>query len=157
MVPVSLAEVYLLQLNMRFPTLSSFQRVQPLLNVTVASLHPLTDQQVTPPTAPPSRRPHGDNIDVSLACLTPCLRLPQLFEVVNAGALAGGALQWAEFAHRMEQLSSFLLRRNDGSRMLNHASFREWLMWREEGQDDRFLCDPRYGFFFSPTVTETES
>lgn len=74
----------------------------------------------------------------------PCLRCPQLFEVVNAGALAGGALQWAEFAHRMEQLSSFLLRRNDGSRMLNHASFREWLMWREEGQDDRFLCDPRY-------------
>lgn len=45
-VPVSLAEVYLLQLNMRFPTQSSFQRVLPLLNVTVASLHPLTDQQV---------------------------------------------------------------------------------------------------------------
>lgn len=44
----------------------------------------------------------------------------------------------------MEQLSPFLLRRSDGSRMLNHASFREWLVWREEGQDDRFLCDPRY-------------
>uniref|UniRef100_A0A8P4GQR8 Tetratricopeptide repeat, ankyrin repeat and coiled-coil containing 2a n=1 Tax=Dicentrarchus labrax TaxID=13489 RepID=A0A8P4GQR8_DICLA len=112
-VPVSLAEVYLLQLNMRFPTQSSFQRVLPLLNVTVASLHPLTDQQ--------------------------------LFEVVNAGALNGGTLHWGEFAHRLEQLSSFLLRRNDGSRMLNHASFREWLMWREEGQDDRFLCDPRSG------------
>ncbi|XP_035511503.1 protein TANC2 [Morone saxatilis] len=112
-VPVSLAEVYLLQLNMRFPTQSSFQRVLPLLNVTVASLHPLTDQQ--------------------------------LFEVVNAGALSGGTLHWGEFVHRLEQLSSFLLRRNDGSRMLNHASFREWLMWREEGQDDRFLCDPRSG------------
>ncbi|XP_047428283.1 protein TANC2-like isoform X2 [Mugil cephalus] len=112
-VPVSLAEVYLLQLNMRFPTQSSFQRVLPLLNVTVASLHPLTDQQ--------------------------------LFEVVNAGALTGGTLQWAEFAQRLEQLSSFLLCRSDGSRMLNHASFREWLVWREEGQDDRFLCDPRSG------------
>lgn len=58
MVPVSLAEVYLLQLNMRFPTLSSFQRVQPLLNVTVASLHPLTDQQVTlsPSPSPAPRR-----------------------------------------------------------------------------------------------------
>uniref|UniRef100_A0A3Q2DZV0 Tetratricopeptide repeat, ankyrin repeat and coiled-coil containing 2a n=1 Tax=Cyprinodon variegatus TaxID=28743 RepID=A0A3Q2DZV0_CYPVA len=43
---------------------------------------------------------------------------------------------------RLEQLSSFLLRRSDGSRVLNHASFREWLVWREEGQDDRFLCDP---------------
>ena len=45
-VPVSLAEVYLLQLNMRFPTQSSFQRVLPLLNITAASLHPLTDHQV---------------------------------------------------------------------------------------------------------------
>ncbi|XP_039467267.1 protein TANC2 isoform X2 [Oreochromis aureus] len=112
-VPVSLAEVYLLQLNMRFPTQSSFQRVLPLLNVTVASLHPLTDQQ--------------------------------LFEVVNASTLTRGSLQWAEFSQRLEQLSSFLLRRSDGSRMLNHTSFREWLMWREEGQDDRFLCDPRSG------------
>uniref|UniRef100_A0A3B4XKI9 Tetratricopeptide repeat, ankyrin repeat and coiled-coil containing 2 n=1 Tax=Seriola lalandi dorsalis TaxID=1841481 RepID=A0A3B4XKI9_SERLL len=112
-VPVSLAEVYLLQLNMRFPTQSSFERVLPLLNITVASLHPLTDQQ--------------------------------LFEVVNAGALTGGSLQWAEFVQRLEQLSSFLLRRSDGSWMLNHASFREWLVWREEGQDDRFLCDPRSG------------
>ncbi|XP_026202522.1 protein TANC2 isoform X2 [Anabas testudineus] len=112
-VPVSLAEVYLLQLNMRFPTQSSFQRVLPLLNISVASLHPLTDQQ--------------------------------LFEMVNAGALTRGTLQWGEFVQRMEQLSSFLLRRSDGSRMLNHASFREWLVWREEGQDDRFLCDPRSG------------
>uniref|UniRef100_H2MR38 Tetratricopeptide repeat, ankyrin repeat and coiled-coil containing 2a n=1 Tax=Oryzias latipes TaxID=8090 RepID=H2MR38_ORYLA len=112
-VPVSLAEVYLLQLNMRFPTQSSFQRVLPLLNVTVASLHPLSEQQ--------------------------------LFEVVNAGSLEGGSMQWAEFEQRLEQLSFFLLRRRDGSRMLNHASFREWLMWREEGQDERFLCDPRSG------------
>ncbi|XP_028301823.1 protein TANC2-like isoform X2 [Gouania willdenowi] len=112
-VPVSLTEVYLLQLNMRFPTQSSFQRVLPLLNVTVASLHPLTDQQ--------------------------------LFEVVNAGALTGGTLQWVEFTQRLEQLSCFLLRRSDGSRMLNHTSFREWLVWREEGQNDRFLCDPRMG------------
>ncbi|CAB1452046.1 unnamed protein product [Pleuronectes platessa] len=112
-VPVSLAEVYLLQLNMRFPTQSSFQRVLPLLNITVASLHPLTDQQ--------------------------------LFEVVNSAALTGGTLQWDEFSQRLEQLSSFLLRRSDGSWMLNHASFREWLVWREEGQDGRFLCDPRSG------------
>ena len=40
-VPVSLSEVYLLQCNMKFPTQSSFDRVMPLLNVAVASLHPL--------------------------------------------------------------------------------------------------------------------
>ncbi|XP_072299762.1 protein TANC2 isoform X2 [Eucyclogobius newberryi] len=112
-VPVSLAEVYLLQLNIRFPTQSSFQRVLPLLNITAASLHPLTDQQ--------------------------------LFEAVNASAVAGGTLNWAEFAQRLDQLSPFLVWRSDGGRMLKHASFREWLVWREEGQDDRFLCDPRSG------------
>ncbi|CAL1588685.1 unnamed protein product [Knipowitschia caucasica] len=112
-VPVSLAEVYLLQLNIRFPTQSSFQRVLPLLNITAASLHPLTDQQ--------------------------------LFEAVNASAVEGGTLPWAEFSQRLEQLSPFLMWRSDGSRMLKHASFREWLVWRDEGQDDRFLCDSRSG------------
>lgn len=76
-------------------------------------------------------------------CLGSCVPILQLFEVVNAGSLEGGSMQWAEFEQRLEQLSFFLLRRRDGSRMLNHASFREWLMWREEGQDERFLCDPR--------------
>ena len=84
-----------------------------------------------------------DSIFHMLKCDCSSPLLLQLFETVNAGALTGGTLQWAEFVHRLEQLSSFLLQRNDGSRMLNHASFREWLMWREEGQDDRFLCDPR--------------
>lgn len=46
MVPVNLAEVYLLQCNMRFPTQSSFERALPLLNVALASLHPLTDEQI---------------------------------------------------------------------------------------------------------------
>ena len=45
-VPVNLAEVYLLQCNMRFPTQTSFERALPLLNVAVASLHPLTDEQI---------------------------------------------------------------------------------------------------------------
>lgn len=31
---------------MRFPTQSSFERALPLLNVAVASLHPLTDEQI---------------------------------------------------------------------------------------------------------------
>ncbi|KAJ4922723.1 hypothetical protein JOQ06_004001 [Pogonophryne albipinna] len=74
-----------------------------------------------------------------------CVFLLQLFEVVNASAVSGGLLSWGEFVQRMEQLNSFLLRRSDGSRMLNHSSFREWLMWREEGQDPRFLCEPRSG------------
>ena len=85
----------------------------------------------------------NETINLNYDCSSPVLL--QLFETVNATALTGGTLQWDEFSQRLEQLSSFLLRRGDGSWMLNHASFREWLVWREEGQDDRFLCDPRSG------------
>ncbi|XP_066554598.1 protein TANC2 isoform X2 [Amia ocellicauda] len=120
-VPVSLAEVYLLQCNMKFPTQSSFERVLPLLNVAVASLHPLTDEQI------------------HLA--------------INAGSVQG-TLEWDDFQQRMDNLSMFLIKRRDGTRMFVHPSFREWLIWREEGEKTKFLCDPRSGhtllaFWFS--------
>ncbi|XP_053469327.1 protein TANC2 isoform X2 [Ictalurus furcatus] len=121
-VPVSLAEVYLLLLNMRFPTQSSFERVLPLLNVAVASLHPLTDEQA--------------------------------LGAVNAGVVRGTALHWDDFQQRAELLAPFLTKRRDGTRMFVHASFREWLIWREDGEKTKFLCDPRSGhtllaFWFS--------
>ncbi|XP_043089816.1 protein TANC2 isoform X4 [Puntigrus tetrazona] len=121
-VPVNLAEVYLLQLNMRFPTQSSFERVLPLLNVAVASLHPLTDEQA--------------------------------YGAVNAGMVRGAAMEWEDFQQRSELLSPFLVKRRDGTRMFIHPSFREWLIWREDGEKTKFLCDPRSGhtllaFWFS--------
>ncbi|XP_072229326.1 protein TANC2 isoform X7 [Leuresthes tenuis] len=120
-VPVNLAEVYLLQCNMRFPTQSSFERALPLLNVAVASLHPLNDEQI--------------------------------FQAINAGSLQG-TLDWEDFQQRVDNLSVFLVKRRDGTRMFVHPSFREWLIWREEGEKTKFLCDPRSGhtllaFWFS--------
>ncbi|KAF7666204.1 hypothetical protein LDENG_00115900 [Lucifuga dentata] len=120
-VPVNLAEVYLLQCNMRFPTQSSFERALPLLNVAVASLHPLNDEQI--------------------------------YQAINAGSLQG-TLDWEDFQQRLDNLSVFLVKRRDGTRMFVHPSFREWLIWREEGEKTKFLCDPRSGhtllaFWFS--------
>ncbi|XP_051959100.1 protein TANC2-like isoform X2 [Xyrauchen texanus] len=120
-VPVSLAEVYLLQCNMRFPTQSSFERALPLLNVALASLHPLTDEQI--------------------------------YQAINASSVKG-TLEWEDFQQRMDNLSVFLVKRRDGTRMFVHPSFREWLIWREEGEKTKFLCDPRNGhtllaFWFS--------
>ncbi|OXU24414.1 hypothetical protein TSAR_008506 [Trichomalopsis sarcophagae] len=40
--PVSLAQIYLLHFNLRFPTAASFDKVQPLLGVCLAALYPLT-------------------------------------------------------------------------------------------------------------------
>ncbi|XP_069094099.1 protein TANC2 isoform X1 [Pleurodeles waltl] len=120
-VPVSLSEVYLLQCNMKFPTQSSFDRVMPLLNVAVASLHPLTDEHI--------------------------------YQAINAGSVEG-VLEWEDFQQRMENLSMFLIKRRDMTRMFVHPSFREWLIWREDGEKTKFLCDPRSGhtllaFWFS--------
>ncbi|XP_012691907.2 protein TANC1 isoform X2 [Clupea harengus] len=111
-VPVSLAELYLLQCNMRFMSNSAFERCMSVLNVALASLHPMTDEQ--------------------------------LFHAVNAGNVRG-ELPWEDFQQRMELLAGFLIRRRDKTRMFCHPSFREWLVWRADGESSDFLCDPRSG------------
>ncbi|KAL8183343.1 UNVERIFIED_CONTAM: Protein tanc1 [Gekko kuhli] len=109
-VPVSLSELYLLQCNMKFMTNSSFERALPVLNVVLASLHPLTDDQI--------------------------------FQAINAGQIHGEH-EWEEFHQRMEALSGFLIKRRDKTRMFCHPSFREWLVWRADGENTDFLCEPR--------------
>ncbi|CAN0230184.1 unnamed protein product [Bubo scandiacus] len=111
-VPVSLSELYLLQCNMKFMTNSAFERALPILNVALASLHPMTDDQI--------------------------------FQAVNAGQI-NGEQQWEDFSQRMEALSSFLIKRRDKTRMFCHPSFREWLVWRADGENTDFLCEPRNG------------
>ncbi|NXJ92262.1 TANC1 protein, partial [Corythaixoides concolor] len=111
-VPVSLSELYLLQCNMKFITNSAFERALPVLNVALASLHPMTDEQI--------------------------------FQAINAGQVKGEQ-QWEDFSQRMEALSCFLIKRRDKTRMFCHPSFREWLVWRAEGENTDFLCEPRNG------------
>ncbi|XP_009637315.2 protein TANC1 isoform X2 [Egretta garzetta] len=111
-VPVSLSELYLLQCNMKFMTNSAFERALPILNVALASLHPMTDEQI--------------------------------FQAINAGQITGEQ-QWEDFSQRMEALSCFLIKRRDKTRMFCHPSFREWLVWRADGENTDFLCEPRNG------------
>ncbi|TNN74533.1 Protein TANC1 [Liparis tanakae] len=111
-VPVSLSEVYLLMCRVSFPDKEAFERVLPVLNVALASLHPLTDEQ--------------------------------MFRALNAGSVRG-ELEWKDFQLRLDSLVGFMVRRRDGTRMLCHPSFREWLVWRADGESSDFLCDPRSG------------
>ncbi|XP_049574188.1 protein TANC1 isoform X2 [Syngnathus scovelli] len=111
-VPVSLSEVYLLMCRVNFPDKDDFERVLPVLNVALASLHPLTDEQ--------------------------------MFRALNAGNVRG-ELEWKDFQQRLESLAEFMVKRRDGTRMLCHPSFREWLVWRADGESADFLCDPRSG------------
>ncbi|XP_076011431.1 protein TANC1-like [Genypterus blacodes] len=111
-VPVSLSEAYLLMCRMSFPDREAFERVLPVLNVALASLHPLTDEQ--------------------------------MFRALNAGSVRG-EMEWKDFLQRLDSLAGFMVRRRDGTRMLCHPSFREWLVWRADGESNDFLCDPRSG------------
>ncbi|KAM5268269.1 protein TANC1 isoform 5-T9 [Hipposideros larvatus] len=111
-VPVSLSELYLLQCNMKFMTQSAFERALPILNVALASLHPMTDEQI--------------------------------FQAINAGHIHGEQ-GWEDFQQRMDALSCFLIKRRDKTRMFCHPSFREWLVWRADGENTAFLCEPRNG------------
>ncbi|XP_058156821.1 protein TANC1 isoform X5 [Dasypus novemcinctus] len=111
-VPVSLSELYLLQCNMKFMTQSAFERALPILNVALASLHPMTDEQI--------------------------------FQAINAGHIQGEQ-GWEDFQQRMDALSCFLIKRRDKTRMFCHPSFREWLVWRADGETTAFLCEPRNG------------
>uniref|UniRef100_A0A3P8WG48 Tetratricopeptide repeat, ankyrin repeat and coiled-coil containing 1a n=1 Tax=Cynoglossus semilaevis TaxID=244447 RepID=A0A3P8WG48_CYNSE len=114
-VPVSLSEVYLLMCRVSFPDKELFERILPVLNVALASLHPLTDEQ--------------------------------MFRALNAGSVRG-ELEWNDFQQRLETLAGFMVKRRDGTRMLCHPSFREWLVWRADGESTDFLCDPRSGHAF---------
>lgn len=42
--PINLSEIFLLQCNLKFPTIRAFERVTPILNVALASLYPLSDE-----------------------------------------------------------------------------------------------------------------
>ncbi|KAG9477228.1 hypothetical protein GDO78_002557 [Eleutherodactylus coqui] len=111
-VPVSVSELYLLQCNMKFMTNSAFEKALPILNLSLASLHPMTDEQI--------------------------------FQAINAGSVYGEH-NWKDFQQRMELLSCFLIKRRDKTRMFCHPSFREWLVWRADGESAQFLCEPRSG------------
>ncbi|XP_058258119.1 protein TANC1 isoform X2 [Hemibagrus wyckioides] len=82
-------------------------------------------------------------LNVALSSLHP-LTDEQLFRALNAGNLKG-TLEWSDFQQRMEALSCFLIGRRDRTRMFCHPSFREWLVWRADGESTDFLCDPRSG------------
>ncbi|XP_067012508.1 protein TANC2 isoform X2 [Anabrus simplex] len=110
--PVSLAQIFLLHFNLRFPTLKSFEKVAPILSVCLAALYPLT--------------------------------LLEIYYSVNA-LHVDKFLPWDEFLQRFKMLSGFLVKRLDNTYMFFHPSFREWLIRRDEGESNKFLCDLRMG------------
>nr|XP_036670829.1 protein TANC2 isoform X4 [Drosophila suzukii] len=111
--PVSLAQIFLLHFNLRFPTARSFDQAAPILNVCLAALYPLT--------------------------------LDEIFYSMEALSHGREALSWPDFMQRFKLLDGFLIKRLDNTYMFFHSSLREWLMRRDEGESNKFLCDARLG------------
>ncbi|XP_017121631.1 protein TANC2 isoform X2 [Drosophila elegans] len=111
--PVSLAQIFLLHFNLRFPTARSFEQAAPILNVCLAALYPLT--------------------------------LDEIYYSMEALGHGRESLSWPEFMQRFKLLDGFLIKRLDNTYMFFHSSLREWLMRRDEGESNKFLCDARLG------------
>ncbi|KTG33894.1 hypothetical protein cypCar_00007400 [Cyprinus carpio] len=85
-----------------------------------------------------------DNKDITSDLNSYIQHHEQLFRALNAGSMRG-ELEWEDFQQRMDALSCFLIGRRDRTRMFCHPSFREWLVWRADGESTDFFCDPRSG------------
>jgi hypothetical protein len=115
--PVSLAEVFLLILNLQFPTVRSFERVRPIIDVCLVSLYPLTAQQLYDVTASGT---------------------PQIDE----GCEKGSGLARKDFEQRLSQVSLIVLRkRQDGRYVFIHPALRNWFIDRRGGHNVKFQCD----------------
>lgn len=114
--PVSLAQIFLLNFNLRFPTTTAYDKISSILSVCLAALYPLT--------------------------LTEIFYSINALVVEGEG---GEHIDWEEFVCRFKTLTGFLIKRIDNTYMFFHPSFREWLIRRDDGESTKFLCDLRNG------------
>nr|XP_029718771.1 protein TANC2-like isoform X1 [Aedes albopictus] len=114
--PVSLAQIFLLNFNLRFPTTSAYDKISSILSVCLAALYPLT--------------------------LTEIFYSVNALIVEGEG---GEHIDWEEFVCRFKTLTGFLIKRIDNTYMFFHPSFREWLIRRDDAESTKFMCDLRNG------------
>ncbi|XP_035899311.1 protein TANC2 isoform X1 [Anopheles stephensi] len=122
--PVSLAQIFLLNFNLRFPTTTAYDRISNILAVCLAALYPLTLTEIF----------------YSLNAL-----IASESRADTESSETEGMIDWDEFLCRFKTLTGFLVKRLDDTYMFFHPSFREWLIRREDGESTKFLCDLRNG------------
>nr|CAD7444343.1 unnamed protein product [Timema bartmani] len=152
--PVSLAQIFLLHFNLRFPTVRSFEQVLPVLSVCLAALYPLTLLEI-----------YYSVCSLQADSFLPWDEFLARFKVpLEVQGEFYSFLPWDEFLTRFKVsstndilstkfssysnsklLSGFLIKRLDNTFMFFHPSFREWLIRRDEGESGKFLCDLRAG------------
>lgn len=133
-VPVTLGEVFLLSMNLRFPGLRAFERALPLLNVCLASLRPLAVEELYDcinaghvDTCVP-----WDDFRQRLGTLEGLLVEDAAGRSSSSGCGGDPASGGSGCSGR--SLLTFF-----------HPTFREWLAKRDDGESTKFLCDVKAG------------
>uniref|UniRef100_A0A4Y0BL15 RING-type domain-containing protein n=1 Tax=Anopheles funestus TaxID=62324 RepID=A0A4Y0BL15_ANOFN len=129
--PVSLAQIFLLNFNLRFPTTTAYDRISNILAVCLAALYPLTLTEIF--------------YSLNALIASESQSDPEPGPSHSAASEPEGMIDWDEFLCRFKTLTGFLVKRLDDTYMFFHPSFREWLIRREDGESTKFLCDLRNG------------
>ncbi|XP_049533516.1 protein TANC2 isoform X2 [Anopheles darlingi] len=136
--PVSLAQIFLLNFNLRFPTATAYERISNILAVCLAALYPLTLTEIfyslNALIASESTVGDGGEQQQRLAA-----------DGDRTEPSESSSIDWEEFLCRFKTLTGFLVKRIDNTYMFFHPSFREWLLRRDDGESTKFLCDLRNG------------
>ncbi|XP_052869330.1 protein TANC2 [Anopheles cruzii] len=131
--PVSLAQIFLLNFNLRFPTAAAYDRISNILAVCLAALYPLTLTEIF------------YSLNALIASDRGQFTAGDDGIETDGGDGDGDGIDWDEFLCRFKTLTGFLVKRIDNTYMFFHPSFREWLLRRDDGESTKFLCDLRNG------------
>ena len=80
---------------------------------------------------------------VALVQLQP-VTLDTLYNIFSALHIKP-AIKWNHFQDKYQLVADFLVTRSDGTLMFFHATLRDWLLGRREGETSKFVCDARLG------------
>ena len=117
-IPQSLSEIFLLNLNLLFPSQQSFSRARDIFSVCLATLRPLTLREI-------------------YECL-----LALIHENDNE---VTQAYEWEDFLHSYSVIAHFLPMKDDETVHFFHSSFKEWLAGKRSFESNKFVCDARTG------------
>ena len=120
-IPLSLSEIYLLEFNLMFPTLESFTKVKDILAICLATLKPLTLEQIFMCVKSLKESNADDLIKLDTN--------PDYVSAVTKVSMKTSHqfISWDEFLNNFDMISSWLLpERADKTIMFFHSTVRDW-------------------------------
>jgi ankyrin repeat protein len=125
-IPQSISEIFLLQMNMLFPSQLSFSKAKEIFAVCLASLKKL-------------------KLETVYGCVQ-AAKTSTSDQATFESPSSSSAEEWNEFLKAYSQIKDFLPQNETtGTIGFFHATFRDWLLVRRTYDPNKFVCDPQFG------------